>query len=162
LQKNKNNKQLFTTLKKTHTMKKRFSVLLMAFVAVTMLFSSCKKDQSELILGTWNLDGSKSYQSIRYGELDNTEYLDNATMTLQFKSDGTVVSNITNLDGSVDTETFSYTIADGVLTTIDEDNDVIKMTIDKLTDAELIFTHTESYDVQGMTYTMVIHYEFTR
>lgn len=133
----------------------------MAFVAVTMLFSGCKKDQSELILGTWYLDGAKSYNSIRYGEMDNTQYMDDRNYSLTFKSDGTVDLMESEGDEEPEIETETYTIADGVLTVTDDD-DPVSMTIDKLTETELSLTKTDSYDVQGMNYTMVIHYEFTR
>jgi len=145
-------------------MKQRISLLLLAFVAASMLFSSCKKDQSELILGTWNLIGANSYRSINYGDLDNTEYYTDATVSMQFKSDGTMVITKTDEDGEVDTDTVSYTVADGVLTLVDDESDEIpvKMNIDKLTDKDLILTHTDSYDMQGMTYTKIIHFELTR
>ena len=56
-------------------MKKRISFMLMALVAMSMFFGACKKDNADLILGTWNINGDKTYVIEAYDDMADTSYL---------------------------------------------------------------------------------------
>lgn len=149
------------TILKVQKMKSRFSLVLMAFVAATMLFSSCKKDDSELILGTWNLNGEKSYMSWTYGQSSETENMSDVKGTFTFKSDGTVVIASED-EGEPEEVTGSYTLAEGKLTITEPSEGSQIFNIEKLTKSDLIIGQSESQVIDGQEYSMTIHMEFTR
>lgn len=142
-------------------MKKRISLLLMAFVAVTMLFTGCKKDNADLILGKWTVDGAKSYVTESAMGMTHTEYMDDDTTTLTFNSDGTVVAVSTDEDGETDTENGTYTLSADVLSMTLE-GETVELNIAELTKSKMVLTNTQVVEVQGMTITTDIHMELTR
>ena len=75
-----------------------------------VLFSSCKKDEDVTILGNWNGQSLVSKYYIN-NVLDNTETESMVGLTVNFKSDGTVVSTENGT-----TETFNYTHSGNTLT----------------------------------------------
>lgn len=158
--------------KKTQNkMKKRISLLLMTFVAATMLLTGCKKSTSELILGTWTVDGAKSYVSASFmGQTFTHSMAEEGMASITFNSNGTVV--VTTIEeGETDTDTASYTIAENKLTmTMSEEDDetgevytvVTVYDIDVLTESELVLSGATSMTEGGMTMTVNVHLEMSR
>ena len=75
-----------------------------------VLFSSCKKDKEVTIQGNWNGQSMVSKYYVN-NVLDNTETESLAGLSVNFKSDGTVVSTENGTS-----ETFSYTHSGNTLT----------------------------------------------
>lgn len=142
-------------------MKKRISLLLMAFVAVTMLFTGCKKDNADLILGKWTVDGAKSYVTMTVMGATHTEYMDDGDNTLTFNSDGTVVVVSTDEDGETDTENGTYTLSADVLSMTLE-GETVEFNIAELTESKMVLTTSQVIEEEGMTITTDIHMELTR
>ena len=138
---------------------KKLAGLVMAFLAVGMMMTSCSKDNEELILGTWNMDVNKSYES--YTENGVTEQMTYAEMgakevTITFKEGGvmTVSTTMSNEPGSWDTE---YIIDDDELMW-----DGMELDILKLNKKKLILEETEDETEDGISYSFTEHMEFDR
>ena|GEM_PF-6398243 len=144
-------------------MKKKISVLVMALMTFTMLFTSCKKDDSELILGTWTLNNAKSYIDYTQGDIHEREAAadEDGVVTFSFHSDNTLALIYRYDDGDEGIETVWYTVADGKLTlTMDGEKEVLN--IEKLDKKNLILGMTESETIDSVLCTESIHLEFTR
>ena len=148
---------------------KKLAGLVMAFLAVGMMMTSCTKDNEELILGTWNMDMNKSYES--YTENGVTEQMTYAEMgmgkvTITFKEGGvmTVSTTASNESDGWDTE---YTIKDDVLTWEGIELHILKhkgieLHILKLNKDKLILGETEDETEDGIFYSFTEHMEFDR
>ena len=138
---------------------KKLAGLVMAFLAVGMMMTSCSNDNEELILGTWNMDVNKSYYS--YTENGVTEQMTYAEMgmketTLTFKEGGvlTISTTASNECGSWDSE---YIIDDDELMW-----DGIEFDILKLNKKKLILEETEDETEDYIYYSFTEHIEFDR
>lgn len=90
-------------------MKKRLFGLLLAFIAGSMLFSSCKKDTNELILGTWS-NTAQSFEITINGQQNLTE----GCLTMQFKENKVLVSD-SRVNGVPSWTPYSLDYVDGQL-----------------------------------------------
>ena len=119
------------------------------FIAVTVAFSSCKKDDDEnnnaKIVGKWNLKKEVETAYIN-GQLRYTEeWPYEAGAYVEFKSDGTL---LWNEDGS-DAERYKYSVDGNKLSVIEEgDDDSETFTIEELTSSKLVFSE-EDIDNEG-------------
>ncbi len=141
-------------------MKKRLLSIFMAVAAAGMMFTSCNNDPEDLIVGTWTLDGAKSYashvESYQGETWGDTIYMTDMQVTMTFNADGSVYGTETYGDRS-HTDTASYTITDDKLVIDGEDHD-----IQTLTKKSLIL-HDEEDETNGeMTVHFIDHMEFTR
>ncbi|WP_256009533.1 lipocalin family protein [Desertivirga xinjiangensis] len=123
---------------------KKQNFLFLMFVAVTVAFSSCKKDDDEnnsaKIVGKWNLkkEVEKEYKNGQLIETD--EYSYEAGAYVEFKSNGTVDWN----DDGSDPEIYSYRV-DGNKLTLIEDDDTDVYTIEELTSSKLVISESDEY-----------------
>jgi len=150
---------------KSKKMKKRISVLLMAFVVVGLIFSGCKKEESmgDKLLGTWNANLNTSTITMTFMGMTQTQTLaDNmSSLTMTFNSDNTIATHQVYPDGSVEDLTASYTLADSVLT-VTQGEMPVHFTIEELTSNSLKMTATETVEAEGFSIPTTTHYEFTR
>lgn len=85
-------------------MKKMNSILMMLLVAITsMVFTSCEKEQDELIIGTWTAEISEDYKEYENGELIYSD-IDTFTETWTFQENGQL---LVNYEGQQNTYTYS-------------------------------------------------------
>ncbi len=139
---------------------KKLAGLVMAFLAVGMMMTSCSKDNEELILGTWNMDVNKSYDSwTQDGVTEQENYLEwwgieKATFT--FKEGGvvTISAVMDNESGNWDDE---YTINGDVLIWDGDEFNILKLNKKKL-----ILEQTEEGTDDGIPYSNTDHMEFDR
>ena len=142
-------------------MKKRISFMLMALVAMSMFFGACKKDNADLILGTWNINGDKTYAIEAYDDMADTAYLSDeqgALASLTFYADGNAIAKTTGENGNEETMSFTYTVNENALVW-NIDGEAMSFTIDKLTKKELIFGSIEQQEFDGHVMKMTIHFE---
>jgi len=151
-------------------MKKRISVLLMAFVVVGLIFAGCKKEEvveeptmAELILGTWNADLSASTVTMSFMGMTQTQTLNElmSSQTMTFNADGTVTTHEVYQNGSVDDLSATYTLADSVLT-LTQDEQPVNFTIEELTKTSLKMTGDANMEIEGVSIPVTTHYELTR
>ena len=131
----------------------------MAFLAVGMMMTSCTNDNEELILGTWNLDVNKSYES--YTEGGVTEQMTYAEMgtekvTITFKEGGVMTVSST-IDNETEIWDDRYVIDDDDLIW-----DGMELDILKLNKKKLILEETEDETEDGISYSFTEHMEFDR
>ena len=121
-------------------MKKTMKVLAMVLFVVGMTaLTSCSKDNSELILGKWKMTKiTGSVEGVTY-TISIDEFLeaygveDAEDFIIEFKSDGMVYAG---------DEVSPYSINRNTLT-VTEGDDVVDMTIKKLTSSKLILSFSE-------------------
>lgn len=68
-----------------------------------MVFTSCEKEQDELIIGTWTAEISEDYKEYENGELIYSD-IDTFTETWTFQKNGQL---LVNYEGKQDTYTYS-------------------------------------------------------
>ena len=68
-----------------------------------MVFTSCEKEQDELIIGTWTAEISEDYKEYENGELTYSD-IDTFTETWTFQENGQL---LVNYEGKQDTYTYS-------------------------------------------------------
>ena len=138
---------------------KKLAGLVMAFLAVGMMMTSCINDNEELILGTWNLDVNKSYES--YTEGGVTEQMTYAEMgtekvTITFKEGGVMTVSST-IDNETEIWDDRYVIDDDDLIWDGDELDILKLNKKKL-----ILEETEDETEDGISYSFTEHMEFDR
>ena len=125
---------------------KNYSFLLV--ICAAMLFSSCGKEFSESILGTWELSSLTTDASCDEPELENIVVnngcftADGSTICISFtlSEDGIAVGTDSK-DGDVDTYDLTYTVNnDTEQINLCEDSDCTLLTKE---DGKLVFTLTE-------------------
>lgn len=151
-------------------MKKVLRVFALFITIATMAsLTSCTKDNSVKIIGKWtfeNVSGiitvsDPTYQAwldaMMEEEIEEMQE-EMRGMTMEFKSDNTVV--MTSIDHETNqshTETSQYSV-EGDQITIDGD----AMTIKTLTGSSLILEVSDSFTEEGVTFTVVETVEFKR
>ncbi len=125
-------------------MKHIFKVFSLALLVGAMFtFSSCKKDNQELIIGTWSLTEGTSNDP----EMSAVLPMMIGNMAMEFTEDGVVTTAMTML-GQTQNTTGTYTIDGDKLTMIDEDGETSTATIKELTKKKLTLSTTEdSFDI---------------
>lgn len=140
-------------------MKKTLFGLFLALTA-TMLMTSCKKDNAELILGTWvNTDATYEQYTLN-GETEKDTYPE-GQITITFNENGTMT--ITAHDDMGNTETFAdHYIVNGDNMIWDGETFVIKQLYKQKLILEL--SETETWEEDGETFTeqYIIHLDFFR
>ena len=132
-------------------MKNIFKVLsLVLLVGAMFTFSSCKKDNQELIIGTWSLTEGTSNDP----EMSVVLPMMIGNMAMEFTEDGVVTTAMT-MFGQTQTSTGSYTIDGDKITMIDEDGETSTATIKELTKKKLTLNTVEG------TYEITLTFEKT-
>lgn len=146
-------------------------LLLLAFVAMGLAaMTSCKKENSERILGTW-VSTAETYQqtTVIHGDSENTEtktfpagwftitFSDNGTMTISFKDD----------NGGTETWTENYFVPRNDLLVWDGETFVRTFTIQQLDRKKLILERSEADTMRTFTdeaciAQYVTHFDFDR
>lgn len=97
-------------------MKKLNSILMMLLVAMTsVVFTSCEKEQDELIIGTWNVT-TLDYKVYQNGELADTGS-EPFRETWSFTKEGKLIVKYTGDKGGVEQDTYTYSVAGNKLQT---------------------------------------------
>ncbi len=155
---------------------KKLAVILMAFLAVGMMMTSCTKDYEELIIGTWKVDVEASYNheiiTDELGTNEDTYSLKEAgceSATFTFKEDGTmVVESVYDVYYDVyedelerDVETLHYVIEDGrVIVSEEEQYDIQEL------DKKNLVLHASGESTfefsAGGSYQWEVHFVMTR
>ena len=124
---------------------KKQNFLFLMFVAVTVAFSSCKKDDDEnnstKIIGKWNLKKEVEKEYKNNGSPVTDEDIYEAGAYVEFKKDGIMEWNE---DGS-DAEAYSYRVDGNALTIIDEGREPEIFTIEELTSSKLVISEEDEY-----------------
>ena len=132
-------------------MKNIFKVLsLVLLVGAMFTFSSCKKDNQELIIGTWSLTEGTSNDP----EMSVVLPMMIGNMAMEFTEDGVVTTAMT-MFGQTQTSTGSYTIDGDKLTMIEKDGETSTATIKELTKKKLTLNTVEG------TYEITLTFEKT-
>lgn len=141
-------------------MKKTFLATLMAFVSAAFLFTSCTKENSDLIIGTWDVDLAATYETYTEGGVSQTMYVAEEGCTaasLTFKENGIVTFSSTYEGEGTETFDGPYTIDGDKLMLDGEDCRILK-----LNNKKLILEMSETDEEDGVSFSYAMHMELDR
>ena len=98
-----------------------------ALAALTLSLTGCKKDNEDLILGTWTLDSASATYTMEGQTRTESMSPEDATETLTFKKDGTLTQNVKHDDGEEEVSDGKWSIKDNKLTIEYEDSETQMM-----------------------------------
>ncbi|MBR0170387.1 MAG: lipocalin family protein [Bacteroidales bacterium] len=98
-----------------------------ALAALTLSLTGCKKDNEDLILGTWTLDSASATYTMEGQTRTESMSPEDATETLTFKKDGTLTQNVKYDDGEEEVSDGKWSMKDDKLTIEYEDSETQMM-----------------------------------
>ena len=98
-----------------------------ALAALTHSLTGCKKDNEDLILGTWTLDSASATYTMEGQTRTESMSPEDATETLTFKKDGTLTQNVKYDDGEEEVSDGKWSMKDDKLTIEYEDSETQMM-----------------------------------
>ena len=98
-----------------------------ALAALTLSLTGCKKDNEDLILGTWTLDSASATYTMEGQTRTESMSPEDATETLTFKKDGTLTQNVKYDDGEEEVSDGKWSMKDNKLTIEYEDSETQMM-----------------------------------
>lgn len=108
-------------------MKSFKTFMAIALAALTLSLTGCKKDNEDLILGTWTLDSASATYTMEGQTRTESMSPEDATETLTFKKDGTLTQNVKHDDGEEEVSDGKWSIKDNKLTIEYEDSETQMM-----------------------------------
>lgn len=91
-------------------MRKRLYTLLMLLATASLLLVSCKKDNADLIIGTW-VNNTDTYEETTTNGVSEKEYYHAGLLTLTFANNGIVtVTAIDETTGKAETQEEPYAV----------------------------------------------------
>lgn len=108
-------------------MKSFKTFMAIALAALTLSLTGCKKDNEDLILGTWTLDSASATYTMEGQTRTESMSPEDATETLTFKKDGTLTQNVKYDDGEEEVSDGKWSMKDNKLTIEYEDSETQMM-----------------------------------
>jgi hypothetical protein len=108
-------------------MKSFKTFMAIALAALTLSLTGCKKDNEDLILGTWTLDSASATYTMEGQTRTESMSPEDATETLTFKKDGTLTQNVKYDDGEEEVSDGKWSMKDDKLTIEYEDSETQMM-----------------------------------
>lgn len=108
-------------------MKSFKTFMAIALAALTLSLTGCKKDNEDLILGTWTLDSASATYTMEGQTRTESMSPEDATETLTFKKDGTLTQNVKYDDGEEEVSGGKWSMKDDKLTIEYEDSETQMM-----------------------------------